>query len=727
MAADDYQEKYEQLLEEKKKVELEFGLARRRFKELYVGCENQLNNEKENTRQLDIQVKELVRQVDALKSENEGIRIVAKISEEAKQEEFQNLKSKHDEEIASMQHIWKEASYDNQNRLAKEYEDERKKLLEANSKLEQKIKHMEQTNVVNQNKSSASGGAGDSMLSLMSNAFISRTSRPSSQQSVKGGDATATATAGGSLENTQMQVKQDIDAWKSVVEPLEAEIESLKKQLAEANTNSSKQQQHAASISPKKTSEKEHMLNEELKEAHKYFESEKSARTDLEMYVAVLNTQKTVLQEDSDKLKRELHNVCRLFEQEKMNHNELKQTWKMANEQFLGQQNKAKAELELTRSILTPAQIEQLSRNKFSDTANAIKTVAEHPYQVSTDDNDSSAHQSLPLSTKSSNNLIDFDGGEAKQSQQQSESSSLVDKQQLQQQQQQQQLQQQTVNEATQKSSNLKSEIFSTFFPAAFQAQQFNEMLSTDNGVKEQPLILSSSSDSEDDDLEHALRIQNMNRYANESTTTDAAHSQVNPLAILDDFNDGTTSSDQSSSIAEGNQSITEPSSQTLEKSFQGDASLNSRDVSLISNIDSTNRDNKSNTPSSSSAGISGGGDDSIWNNVSVEYAHTCMMCQNYERQLQLLQKDFVSAKDSERQQTERVKDVETKLSAEREHMVSLEHNMETTSSDNRAQICIYEKNQLEVDRQVLLLQEQFQEFQMNILKEMKTLMGDES
>jgi len=34
---------------------------------------------------------------------------------------------------------------------------------------------------------------------------------------------------------------------------------------------------------------------------------EKSSRTDLEMYVAVLNTQKTVLSEDVDKLRMQLN------------------------------------------------------------------------------------------------------------------------------------------------------------------------------------------------------------------------------------------------------------------------------------------------------------------------------------------------------------------------------------------------------------------------------------
>ena len=39
---------------------------------------------------------------------------------------------------------------------------------------------------------------------------------------------------------------------------------------------------------------------------HKNLETEKSSRTDLEMYVAVLNTQKTVLQDESDKLTKEI-------------------------------------------------------------------------------------------------------------------------------------------------------------------------------------------------------------------------------------------------------------------------------------------------------------------------------------------------------------------------------------------------------------------------------------
>lgn len=45
----------------------------------------------------------------------------------------------------------------------------------------------------------------------------------------------------------------------------------------------------------------------QMKELNQHLETEKASRTDLEMYVAVLNTQKSVLQEDADNLRAELH------------------------------------------------------------------------------------------------------------------------------------------------------------------------------------------------------------------------------------------------------------------------------------------------------------------------------------------------------------------------------------------------------------------------------------
>lgn len=61
------------------------------------------------TSQLGLQVTNLAKQINDLKSENEGIRAAAQLSEESKEEEFIALKVKHQEEIASLQHIWQGA------------------------------------------------------------------------------------------------------------------------------------------------------------------------------------------------------------------------------------------------------------------------------------------------------------------------------------------------------------------------------------------------------------------------------------------------------------------------------------------------------------------------------------------------------------------------------------------------------------------------------------------
>lgn len=669
----EYQEKFEQLLEEKKQVELEFGLARRRFKELYVGCENQLNNEKETSRQLEIQVKELTRQIDSVRSENEGVQIAAKISEEAKQEEYANLDAKHQEELASMQHIWKEHSNDSQNRLVKEFEDERKKLLDANSKLEQKVRLMQQQI---SGESHDPRGNNDSLVSMVGNVFTSK----------KSSNARNIDQPPVNLENSLQQVQQDIDAWKSIVQPLETEIDMLKKRLAEEQ-NKTKSLKESAPIAKK--SDKEFMLNEELKEAQKYFESEKSARTDLEMYVAVLNTQKTVLQEDSDKLKRELHNVCRLFEQEKMSHNELKQTWKLANEQFIAQQQNLFYELERTKSVLSPEQYDQLSTNISVGKTVPIKTVAEHPYQVSTNEK-----SLVNKARNNTDNLIDFDCSESNAIPQQNSVNVNAN-----------------ISNDAQKSDKISDSIFNTFFPAAYKARQFNEMLAESTNVNEQPLILSSSSDSEDDDLVQAIRKQNLNRYGVEEAKevkeiTDATiNSKTNPVAILEDFDNEMTMKKSTSTDDILNPVSTEFKS--MEKSLsQGDVSL------------STNTElNHSEVSDSSSRK-----DDSIWNEVSSDYAHTCMMCQNYEKQLQRLQKDYMLMKEKEDNLSDSIKSLEYQLNSEKENVASLEKSIENVSSDSKTQLTIYEKNQQEVDKQVMILHKQFQDFQINILTEMKSI-----
>ena len=52
--------------------------------------------------------------------------------------------------------------------------------------------------------------------------------------------------------------------------------------------------------------------------------------------------------------------VCRLYEQERTSHRELKQTWQLANDQFLANQRLQDAELRRVRSMLTADQLHGL-------------------------------------------------------------------------------------------------------------------------------------------------------------------------------------------------------------------------------------------------------------------------------------------------------------------------------------------------------------------------------
>jgi Rab GTPase-binding effector protein 1 len=117
-----------------------------------------------------------------------------------------------------------------------------------------------------------------------------------------------------------------------------------------------------------------------MKELNDSLKTEKSSRTDLEMYVAVLNTQKNVLQDDNDRLRSELQEgqyalyvtlcvefhsislpVCQMLDQERREHNDLKATWQMANDQFLESQRLMMMDLRTMEDVLSPEQQRQIT------------------------------------------------------------------------------------------------------------------------------------------------------------------------------------------------------------------------------------------------------------------------------------------------------------------------------------------------------------------------------
>eukprot|EP00112_Aurelia_sp_Birch-Aquarium-sp1_P016257 Seg367.7 transcript_id=Seg367.7/GoldUCD/mRNA.D3Y31 product="Rab GTPase-binding effector protein 1" protein_id=Seg367.7/GoldUCD/D3Y31 len=395
-------------------------------------------------------------------------------------------------------------------------------------------------------------------------------------------------------------------------------------------------------------------LQEQLKELQGYLDAERSSRTDLEMFIAVLNTQKGVLQEDADKLRSELHNVCRLLEQEKTDHRDLKETWRKANEEFLEQQTMLCWEIENMRDLMTPAQNEKLSRRyrlkhskpAKSKQAKTIKTVAEEPYSVG----------------NASDDLIKFDDS-----------------------------------------------------PKKGQVQIPKPVTPSDVHLSERKLISSepSSIDSTDGSRESSPskvsvdRVVSLEEAEGIKEETDAVKPGMRKSASSSDINKELgirIPSPAGKSLSQGDVSavigssgedtwavISSPTVAELEKKMQ----LNETGWSTMKDSSST-------------------------------IAHpTCMMCQNYEKQLQRLQRDCLDLKDKKDSLIAFAKKEKLELRAEREKVEKLEKSICVASEDAQTQIQVHAEKESEQQNTLNEIQKQFLAMQEEVHFQVRQLSED--
>ena len=66
---------------------------------------DQLKRERGLTKEMELQINDLNARIEKLQADNEGIKTAAQLSEESKQDEFNALRSKYQEEIASLSRI----------------------------------------------------------------------------------------------------------------------------------------------------------------------------------------------------------------------------------------------------------------------------------------------------------------------------------------------------------------------------------------------------------------------------------------------------------------------------------------------------------------------------------------------------------------------------------------------------------------------------------------------
>ncbi|XP_072445395.1 rab GTPase-binding effector protein 1 isoform X3 [Chiloscyllium punctatum] len=295
-------------LRTKQQLEFEFNQKRAKFKELYLAKEEELKRQNVALQSAEGDVTRLQVQLMEATADMENIKAVATVSETTKQEAINDVKKQWQEEVASMQAIMKET--------VREYE------IQFHQRLEQERTQWGQYKEVMERE-----------LADLRRQLSERREEDS-------------------LENDMKKAQEDAEKLRSVVVPMEKEIAALKEKLSTAEEKV-----------------KELEASKQVKELNHYLETEKSCRTDLEMYVAVLNTQKSVLQEDAEKLRKELHEVCHRLEQERQQYNQLKHTWQRANDQFLESQRLLMRDMQRMENVLTSEQLRQVEELKNKEQA----------------------------------------------------------------------------------------------------------------------------------------------------------------------------------------------------------------------------------------------------------------------------------------------------------------------------------------------------------------------
>ncbi|XP_069001993.1 rab GTPase-binding effector protein 1 isoform X2 [Embiotoca jacksoni] len=289
----------------KQQLEAEFNQKRAKLKEMYMTKEEELKRQTVALDGAQSELGSMQAQLVQAQAEIDTIKEVATVSENTKQEAIDQVRSQWQEEVASLQVIMKDTVCEYEVQFHQRLDQERAQWNQYREAVERELGDLRRRLTEGQEEEN--------------------------------------------LEDAMKKAQEDAEKLRSVVMPMEHEIAALKAKL---NTAEDRVKELEAS---------------KVKELNHVLEAEKSCRTDLEMYVAVLNTQKSVLQEDAEKLRKELHEVCHKLELERQQHNQLKHTWQRANDQFLESQRLLMRDMQRIESVLSSEQLRQVEEMKKKD------------------------------------------------------------------------------------------------------------------------------------------------------------------------------------------------------------------------------------------------------------------------------------------------------------------------------------------------------------------------
>ncbi|XP_052800812.1 rab GTPase-binding effector protein 1-like isoform X2 [Mya arenaria] len=327
MRVEQLEEKEREFLKAKEENEAEFGQKRARFKEIFLQKEAELKDCRD-------EVERMSEELVLARGELADINAAVSISETNKEEEISKIRQQCQQEVETMQALLRDAAEEASSSTAAQYESERAKLHELNENYEEEIQSIRSR--LSQERTLDKG---KSFLSSVAD-IVSR-----------GTSSLGAHSDANTLEDSMKKAQQDAEILKSVVMPLEKEIEALKEKLKSREDDI-------------KMLERQKIQIEKL---IKYLKAEKASRTDLEMFVAVINTQKTAMQDENDKLREELSEVCSILDEEKRGHSQLKETWQMANDQFLESQRLMMMDMRRMEGLLSAEQQRLLAEQQKKD------------------------------------------------------------------------------------------------------------------------------------------------------------------------------------------------------------------------------------------------------------------------------------------------------------------------------------------------------------------------
>ncbi|XP_067941330.1 rab GTPase-binding effector protein 1-like [Watersipora subatra] len=324
-----------------------FGQKRAYFMDIYKKKEeetNKLTEELENLKhcksRLESELKGIREQVADMKTEH----MITCLS---KDEEMDRLKEVHQEDLSSLNMSLQELL--NENSKKHELEEKVGKLVTVNKNLNEELKIV---------KTSLQG-----RLQMEEN--MRRGLSTSAQKSTLDSSRGTPSSCPASCIAEKNELRTQVDDLRT---QLDAAHQILQKYADQQTLDDADEEADSLDAAGEKKSKDLFEVvdhEEKLKELENELKAEKASRRDLEMYVAVLAKQKDVFQTDVEELRRELRESLDLLEKEGKEHENLKLTWQMANDQFLESQRLLMIDMKRMESVLTEEQqrkVEELQR-----------------------------------------------------------------------------------------------------------------------------------------------------------------------------------------------------------------------------------------------------------------------------------------------------------------------------------------------------------------------------